>query len=250
MPTARKLVVFSGAGLSADSGISTFRGTDGLWENHRLDEVCNFHTWRANRLAVHRFYNARRTALDTVSPNAMHELLVDWQARYGAILITQNVDDLLERAGAKDVLHVHGFLPELRCLACGHHWNIGTAAWDAEADRCPSCNSLKGVKPNVVFFNEQAPLYVPMWKTFDSLKAEDVLVVIGTDGAVIPIGAIAAELPCRKALNTLAPVPREAWQPGMVNPALFHRSFFMRAAEAVGELDALVSGWMAEDPVS
>jgi len=250
MSTKPKLVVFSGAGLSADSGLATFRGSDGLWENHRLDEVCNFNTWRANRHAAHRFYNARRAALETVTPNPMHALLVDWQARFDAQLITQNVDDLLERAGARDVLHVHGFLPEMRCLACGHDWSVGTAAWDPEEDRCPACNSLKGVKPNVVFFNEQAPLYAPMWKAFRSLTREDILVVIGTDGAVIPIGAIAAELPCRKALNTLAPVPREAWQPGMVSPALFHRSLFMRAAEAVGELDALVSGWMAEDPVS
>ncbi|MCE6959600.1 NAD-dependent protein deacylase [Cereibacter sphaeroides] len=240
----RHLVCFSGAGLSADSGLSTFRGGDGLWENHRIEDVCDITTWKQNRETVHRFYNDRRAALASVQPNPMHRLLVDWQSRYRTTLVTQNVDNLLEQAGARDVLHVHGRLTEMECLACGHVWEIGTAAWNAASDRCPDCGSLKGVKPNVVFFHEQAPLYQPMWKLFNGLKADDVLVVIGTDGAVVPIGAVAAAVRCRKALNNLEPVPLEDWVPGMVAPAFFHHALFKPAAEAVDELDAIVRGWM------
>ena len=192
---------------------------------------------------MHRFYNDRRLALARAEPNAMHHLLVRWQERYDAELITQNVDDLLERAGARNVLHVHGFLTEQMCQACGRSWSIGHRAWDPEVERC-SCNSRKGVKPNVVFFGETAPAYRPMWKALSSLGPRDMLVVIGTDGAVIPIGAIAAEIPCHKLLNTLAPVPRDKWLPGMVSPALFHNSIFRPAAEAVDEIDAIVTSWM------
>lgn len=245
MQKSKRLVVFSGAGLSADSGIPTFRSADGLWENHKISQVCDMSTWKANRIAVHRFYNDRRAQLERVAPNAMHRLLADWQERFGALLITQNVDDLLERAGARDVLHVHGTLREMRCLACGTVWGIGTAAWDVEVDRCPKCRSLKGVKPNVVFFGEAAPNYRPMGKALESLGADDVLVVIGTDGAVIPIGKIAASLPCRKALQILEPVPADRWTPGMVAPALFHHTLFGRAAEQAETLDATVTEWMS-----
>ncbi|WP_210527619.1 SIR2 family NAD-dependent protein deacylase [Rubellimicrobium arenae] len=245
MTHERHLVVFSGAGLSADSGIATFRGVDGLWENHSIDEICNFETWERNRESVHRFYNARRVALATVEPNPMHRLLANWQTRFRTTLITQNIDDLLERAGATDVLHVHGFLTEMRCLACGSVWDIGTSAWDPSRDSCPTCGSRSKVKPNVVFFNEPAPAYQPMSEAFASLGRDDVLVVIGTDGAVVPIGSVAQQLRCHKVLNNLEPVPPEAFVPGMVSPRQFDRALFKPAAKAVSELDEIVTEWMA-----
>ncbi|TNC74240.1 SIR2 family NAD-dependent protein deacylase [Rubellimicrobium roseum] len=245
MPHQRHLVVFSGAGLSADSGIATFRGADGLWENHSIDEVCNYDTWERNRESVHRFYNARRAALAEVQPNPMHRLLANWQTRFRTTLITQNIDDLLERAGARDVLHVHGVLSEMRCLACGSVWDIGPKAWDPSEERCPTCGSRDRVKPNVVFFNEPAPLYKPMSEILGALGRDDVLVVIGTDGAVVPIGQIAERLPCRKVLNNLEPVAPENFVPGMVMPRQFDRTLFKPAAKVVGELDEIVTGWMA-----
>ena len=245
MPHERHLVVFSGAGLSADSGIATFRGADGLWENHSIDEVCNYNTWERNSESVHRFYNARRVKLAEVQPNPMHRLLANWQTRVRTTLITQNIDDLLERAGATNVLHVHGFLTEMRCLTCEAAWDIGTTTWDPSKDRCPSCNSGDRVKPNVVFFNEPAPLYEPMANVFASLGRDDVLVVIGTDGVVVPIGRIAEQLPCRKVLNNLVPVAPDDFVPGMVHPKQFDRTIFKPAAEAAGELDEIVTSWMA-----
>jgi NAD-dependent deacetylase len=101
------------------------------------------------------------------------------------------------------------------------------------------------VKPNVVFFGEAAPLYRMMFKHLKELGPEDVLVVIGTDGAVIPIGSHAAELKCRKALNILEPVSRARWKPGMVSSAYFNHAFFGRAVDHAAELDAIVSGWMS-----
>ena len=174
----------------------------------------------------------------------MHRLLASWQTRFRTTLITQNIDNLLERAGASGVLHVHGVLAEMRCLNCESVWDIGPAAWTPSEDCCPSCGSKTAVKPNVVFFNEPAPLYEPMSDAFTSLEQDDVLVVIGTDGAVIPIGRVAEQLHCRKVLNNLEPVAPENFIPGMVHPRQFHRTLFKPAAHAVSELDEIVTAWM------
>jgi NAD-dependent deacetylase len=240
---SRKLIVFSGAGLSADSGLSTFRSADGLWNEHKIDDVCNIHRWKNNMQLVHRFYGDLRKRLEDVEPNAMHKLLARWQTRYGAELITQNIDNLLERAGATNVMHVHGFLTEMECQACGRIWDIQYSGWDPLQDRC-QCGCRKGVKPHVVFFGEAAPLYKPMLKAFQSVGPEDVVVVIGTDGAVVPIGSIVAELECHKLLNTLNPVEQANWQPGMVHPALFNHAIYARAKDAVDEIDRIVTAWM------
>lgn len=241
----RRLIVISGAGLSADSGLETFRAKDGTWANHSIDQVCNIMTWKANFTLVHDFYNRRREALQGVEPNAMHRLLARWETELGAVLITQNIDDLLERAGAERVLHLHGFLPQMRCEACGEITDIGYRAWDPEQDRC-GCGCRKGMKPNVVFFGEQAPAYADMARALTGLSDRDVLVVIGTDGAVVPVGSIAAALPCRKVLNTLAPVDPADWRPGMVASALFNRTLYKPAVQAVDELDAIVRRWLSE----
>lgn len=243
MSDAPNLIVFTGAGLSADSGIPTFRDANGLWENHSITEVCDYTTWKANREKVYHFYNDRRASLPDAQPNPMHHLLADWQKRYPTTLITQNIDDLLERAGATDVMHVHGSLTDMQCLACGKTWGIGYAAWGID-DQCPKCSSKKGVKPRVVFFHETAPLYPEMWRVFKKIKENDVLVVIGTSGEVVPIGTVAAVTKCRRVLNNLAPPDPAQWQPGMVTAAYFNKTIFRPAAEAVEELDEIVKKWM------
>ncbi len=241
-----RVICLSGAGLSADSGLATFRGADGLWNNHRVDQVCNYSRWKANFDVVHRFYNDLRTGLASVEPNAMHRLLASWQDRFETVLITQNVDDLLERAGARDVLHLHGRLEEMLCVACGNVWNIGHRAYHAMEETCPTCPCRKGVKPNVVFFGERAPAYLELGRVLKSVTPEDVFVVIGTDGRVVPVGAIVAGLKCRKVMNNLEPVPESEWLPGMVHESLFNRAIFRPAVDAVEELDEIVSTWAAE----
>jgi NAD-dependent deacetylase len=190
-PAARppKLIVFSGAGISAESGLQTFRGSGGLWENHDLNEVCNYQTWKANAALVHRFYNERRTQLRSAEPNSAHTRIAQWQLAGHADVITANVDDLLERAGCGDVLHVHGRLTGMLCTACGNRWDVGYAPWDPATDRCTRerCASRKGVKPDVVFFGEIAPAYADMYRAFGSLRPGDAVLAIGTSLAVVRV---------------------------------------------------------------
>ncbi|MBI1363114.1 MAG: NAD-dependent deacetylase [Proteobacteria bacterium] len=191
MRPKKRVIFLTGAGLSAPSGLQTFRGKDGLWMGHRIDEVCNELTYNKNRDKVFAFYNARRQELATAAPNAAHALIAELQADFGtkAVLnVTQNVDDLLERAGVTDVLHVHGFLPSLQCTRCnGFSWDIGHRAAQYGADTCPNCNRPNAVKPNIVLFGGMAPKYRTMYKLFSELTEDDLVVVIGTTGAVIPV---------------------------------------------------------------
>jgi NAD-dependent deacetylase len=238
----RKLIMLSGSGISADSGLDTFRtsGERSLWGQYDADEVCNFDNWEENFELVHEFYSHRREQLAGVFPNDAHRLAVSWQQRFGADLITQNVDDLFERAGAHDVLHVHGSLTSMRCLECGAHWEQGYRKFDPVTDRCPHCGGLHGVKPNVVFFHEMAPLYADMWRRLAALTEEDVLVVIGTSGNVLPVAEIARRTPATTVLSNLES------DRGLVERH-FNYVLHGRAAEIAPQLDELATGLMEPD---
>jgi NAD-dependent deacetylase len=202
----RRLLIFTGAGISADSGIQTFRDANGLWEGHNVDQVANILHWRRNFETVHAFYNARRAQLREVEPNAAHRMIARLRARFpGTVNLTQNVDDLLERGGCTDVIHLHGSLTRMQCVACGNQWEIGYRAWDCESERCPleRCSSRKGVKPAIVFFHEAAPRYYDMHKAVNALQRGDVALVMGTLGNVIPIGAMLAETEATTVLSNL-----------------------------------------------
>ena len=238
----RKLVIFTGAGISADSGISTFRDKDGLWENHSIDRVCNHLTWKSHREDVYRFYNERRMQLATVEPNEAHHMVTRLQKAFDTIIITQNIDNLHERAGATDVLHVHGNLTEMKCEACGYIWDIGYTEWGPD-DTCPrmrgeiQCGCKKGVKPNVIMFHEAAPNYKPMWKTLLGLGELDVLLVIGTSGKVIEIGDIAAHSRAKTILANL-----ESSEDGSdgVQDRQFDHVLHGRASETAPQIEALI----------
>ncbi len=180
------LIIFSGAGLSAESGLSTFRGKNGLWENVPLDVVCNFATWERNFDAVHAFYDARRIAARDAQPNAAHRTIADWQKRWpGRVrVITQNVDPLLERAGCDNVVHLHGDVLAMHCVACDRQWKIEATAYDQSG--CPSCHQKKTVKPAIVFFGQPAPEYDVLHAVVRSLRPIDTVVVVGTSGTVLP----------------------------------------------------------------
>ncbi|WP_294538933.1 Sir2 family NAD-dependent protein deacetylase [uncultured Rhodoblastus sp.] len=235
----RKLVVLSGSGISADSGLDTFRtsGDRSLWAQYDADQVCNFDCWEEYFDLVHEFYSRRREQLAEVAPNPAHFLAVSWQKRFAADLITQNVDDLFERAGAQDVLHVHGRLTSMCCFECGAQWDIGYSKFDPARDRCPQCQGVHGVKPNVVFFREPAPLYGEMWRRLAALTRDDVLVVIGTSGAVLPIAEIARRCPATSILSNLESEPGLNEQP-------FDHVLHGRAAEIAPQLDALATRLM------
>ena len=236
-----KLFVFTGAGASADSGIPTFRDAGGLWDHYRIEDVCDYTTWAHNFEAVHAFYNARRSELATVQPNAAHLMIADWQRRYDTTLMTTNVDDLHERAGSTDVVHLHGYLTEMQCTACGHRWNIGFAPWDL-ADRCPNpvrtCQSIKCVKPGVVFFNEFAPRYPDLYRAVQSLEPGDCAVVIGASGQVIPMGIeLRAAVGTYKILNNLAEDKNPQTGCGI---AQFDHYVYKPASKGVFEIDAIL----------
>jgi len=200
------LLVFSGAGLSAESGIPTYRDHDGLWRGINPQTVATRAALVDNPELVREFCNERRAAIGEAQPNAAHRLIARWQQTYpGTRLITQNVDDLLERAGCIDVMHVHGRYTHMRCEGCGLVWEIGYAAVEA-GERCPRerCRSRR-IRPAIVFFHELAPLYRDMHKALGKLGHGDVLVVIGTTGAVVDIGALARPLRCHKLLVNLNP---------------------------------------------
>ncbi len=177
-----RIVVLTGAGISAESGVPTFRDADGLWEGHRVEDVATPEAYEHQPSVVHQFYDARRAALSGVEPNAAHRALarLEDEVGDGLLLITQNIDDLHERAGSRRVLHMHGALRSALCRGCGSR-----VEWEGDLGDlppCPSCH-LTELRPDVVWFGE-----VPyeLDRIFTALESADLFVSIGTSGAVYP----------------------------------------------------------------
>ncbi|QOI68682.1 Sir2 (NAD-dependent deacetylase) [Klebsiella phage KpS8] len=186
----RRLIVISGAGFSAESGVRTFR-TDtesgkALWDEYDLEEVCNIHAFRGNFYhKTHMFYNKRRAELPTVHPNAAHLRVAEWYRRYPGQVVnmTTNVDDLLERAGVpkEDTLYIHGYLKEIRYKL---HEDSEEQLVDIGYDEVDP-DQFHWCKPNVVFFGENAPAYGPMNDTLELLTNQDLVIVVGCSNTVI-----------------------------------------------------------------
>jgi NAD-dependent deacetylase len=185
---AKRVAVLTGAGVSAESGVPTFRGGGGLWEGHPVEEVATPEGFRADPPMVWRFYNMRRAALTQVAPNPGHRALVALEERLGDqfTLITQNVDGLHVAAGSRRVLEVHGRLSRVRCTSCDY---IKDRPGEALADlpECPECRGL--LRPDVVWFNEMLPHRV--WREA-CLAAErcDCFLVVGTSAVVYPAAGL------------------------------------------------------------
>ncbi|MEW9796935.1 Sir2 family NAD+-dependent deacetylase [Alteromonas sp. CYL-A6] len=180
-----RVVVLTGAGISAESGIKTFRDSNGLWENHRVEEVATPEGFERDPDLVYRFYNARRAQLlsDEVRPNPAHVALARLEQVLGEnfLLVTQNVDDLHERAGSKRVLHMHGELLSSRCTRSGQTQRC-TTSFDSDS-RCPCCQPPAPVRPDIVWFGE-VPMH--MDEIIVTLSRADVFVSVGTSGQVYP----------------------------------------------------------------
>ncbi|MFV0409541.1 MAG: NAD-dependent deacylase [Paracoccus sp. (in: a-proteobacteria)] len=180
-----RIVVLTGAGISAQSGLATFRASDGLWENHRIEDVATPEGFQRDPALVHRFYNARRAAAAAAKPNAAHDALADLAARHELTLITQNVDDLHERAGSGAVIHMHGELGRALCAACGHRW-AAPAEMDG-ATLCPACGA-RAARPDIVWFGE---IPYRMEEVWDALEQAELFAAIGTSGQVYPAAGFA-----------------------------------------------------------
>ena len=183
------VVVFTGAGVSAESGIRTFRDHDGLWENHRVEDVAHINAWRRNPELVLRFYNERRAQLGTVQPNPAHEAIAALQPHANVIVITQNVDDLHERAGSQRVLHLHGRLNWVRSTADESLlFDVGAEPIRL-GDKCPKGSQLR---PHIVWFGEEVPNY-----NYAAVIARqaDAALVIGTSMVVTPAAWLVEFIP-------------------------------------------------------
>lgn len=183
-----RIVILTGAGISAESGISTFRDANGLWENHDIADVATPEGFEADPVLVNEFYNQRRRQLcsDAVRPNAAHEALARLQRELPGevFIVTQNIDDLHERAGATDVVHMHGELLSQWCLACGERTR--TRDDIVERTSCPACGARGRLRPDVVWFGE-----VPyeMDRISNELESCTLFAAIGTSGEVYPAAA-------------------------------------------------------------
>ncbi len=180
----KKIVVLTGAGISAESGIKTFRDSDGLWENHRVEDVATMQAWEKDRKLVLKFYNERRKQLLEVKPNAAHYALGDLEEKYDVTIITQNVDDLHERGGSTKVVHLHGELKKARSTV-DDNLIYDIDGWEIkEGDVCEKGSQLR---PHIVWFGEM----VPMIEVAAEISAQaDIYLIIGTSLNVYPAAGL------------------------------------------------------------
>jgi NAD-dependent deacetylase len=180
----KKVVVLSGAGMSAESGISTFRDSNGLWRKHRIEEVASSIAWANTPDLVMEFYNLRRKQLFEVEPNIGHKALVELENSFDTQIITQNVDDLHERAGSKNVLHLHGELKKVRSTI-DENLIYEMDQWELKlGDKCEKGSQLR---PHIVWFGESVPM---IEKAIDIVSTADILIVIGTSMVVYPAASL------------------------------------------------------------
>lgn len=229
MTQPRNIVILTGAGVSAESGLATFRGPDGLWEGHRVEDVCTPQALARDAELVHRFYDERRAKLAEVAPNAAHRALARLDAEWPGelLLVTQNVDDLHERAGSTRLLHMHGELNSALCAECGHRLRWTEALPPGAA--CPVC-AASALRPDIVFFGEMP---YDMDHIDRALREADLFVSIGTSGAVYPAAGFvqtARYVGARTVELNLEP---------SIGSTLFHES-------RLGPASALVPAFVAE----
>lgn len=179
----KNIVVLTGAGISAESGIQTFRGDDGLWEGHDVMEVASPEGWYRNQPLVLDFYNKRRRQLKTVKPNSAHEALVDLAEKFHVEIVTQNVDDLHERAGSEHVTHLHGELFKVRS---SKDPNL-ILEWKDDLNVGDYCELNSQLRPHVVWFGEQVPM---LERGIELAEKADILIIIGTSMQVYPAAGL------------------------------------------------------------
>jgi NAD-dependent deacetylase len=225
-----KVVILSGAGISAESGINTFRDSGGLWEEYRVEDVCSLGCLESNREQTLEFYDKRRAELEDKVPNLAHTIVAQLKNKYpkDIAVITQNVDNLFEKAGLehKDVLHLHGYLTKVECEKCGYVYDIGykKIGQDKFDGKCPTCGS-KIIRPFIVMFGEMAPMYE---KLYSELQECELLIVIGTSGNVIGVNTM-ANFVDKSILNNLEPSDA-------IEEELFSKVIYKKASEAIEEI--------------
>jgi len=187
----KKIVVLTGAGISEESGIKTFRDAGGLWEGHDIMEVASPEGWRKNKELVLDFYNLRRKQLKEVEPNEAHKLLVKLEEKYKVVVVTQNVDDLHERAGSSTIIHLHGELLKVRSTLNPEL----IYEWKEDITLEDKCEKGSQLRPHIVWFGEEVPM---MSKALHEVIDADIIIVIGTSLQVYPAAGILTYAPPQK----------------------------------------------------
>lgn len=180
----KKIVVLTGAGISAESGLKTFRDSGGLWEEYNIEEVASYNGWLRNPALVMDFYNKRRSQLKNVVPNAAHYALVKLEEKYDVQIITQNVDDLHERAGSSNILHLHGELVKVRSVK--YDDLVYTIGYE-EIKLGDKCEKGEQLRPHIVWFGESVPL---IEKAAEIVQSADILLIVGTSMQVYPAAGL------------------------------------------------------------
>jgi NAD-dependent deacetylase len=216
----KKLVVLSGSGISAESGIPTFRDAGGLWEGYRVEDVATPEAWRKDKALVLDFYNQRRKKALDVKPNRGHEVLVELETFFDVTIVTQNVDNLHERAGSSRVIHLHGSLFESRSTL-DEHLVYPIKGWTLNlGDRCERGSQLR---PNIVWFGEAVPL---MEKAAQLTSVCEIFVVVGTSMVVYPAAGLVDYVP--------RPTPKFIVDPGMPEVRSYPNLTFIQEKASTG----------------
>ena len=201
----KKIVVLTGAGISAESGVKTFRDAGGLWEGHNVMDVASPQGWAKNKQLVLDFYNERRKQLLTVKPNEGHLALVDLEKKYNTVIITQNVDDLHERAGSKNILHLHGELLKVRSTA---DENL-IYTWTKDLNPGDKCEQGFQLRPHIVWFGEAVPM---LELAIEEVIGADIIIIIGTSMQVYPAASLVSFLMHGRPIYYIDPNPNISYE--------------------------------------
>ncbi len=225
-----RVLILSGAGISAESGINTFRDSGGLWDEYNVKDICNYDSLEKNEALTIEFYDKRRAELIDKKPNHAHKIVAKLKQKYkeDIAVITQNVDNLFEKSGLQsdEVVHLHGFMTEVRCQnpQCNLTFDIGYKKQEeAFNGKCPTCSAK--LRPNIVFFGEAAPLYDRLYKELENCE---LFVIIGTSGNVINTDSLVGYVE-QSILNNLE--PSEA-----IFDKLYSKVIYQPATKAIDEI--------------
>ncbi len=199
------VVVLSGAGVSAESGLKTFRDSNGLWENHRVEDVATPEAFTRDPELVMRFYNLRRAQLKTAKPNVGHKLIAALEADYRVTVITQNVDDLHERAGSTEVVHLHGELTKVRPVSGGG----GVRGWEGDLELGDLDATGVQLRPHIVWFGEEVPL---IEKAALTVQTADAVIIVGTSLQVYPAAGLVRFAPASAPVLYIDPAPAVSYE--------------------------------------
>jgi len=226
----QRVVVFTGAGVSAESGLRTFRDSDGLWEQYRVEDVATPQAWQRDKALVLRFYDERRAQVIAAQPNAAHEAIARLQERFDVHVITQNIDDLHERAGSRTVLHLHGEILKARSTADPTLVIRFTGSSLRSGDRCPLGSQLR---PHIVWFGEEVPM---MEEAAMIMASADRVLVVGSSLNVYPAAGLIHYAPKHAPMVLIDPKPVAVARQGLR---------VLKDTAAAG-VPALVEEWLSE----